>query len=155
MPAQNESLLWDVRTFVYQRFAAKAQPPTVDETAAHFGLTHQAASDVFRALDAQHAFFLEPGRLQIRMANPFSAVATPFRVHVDQRTYWANCAWDALGIPAALHSDATIDATYADGEEALQLTVRSGAISGQSAHEATVAHLLVPFQRWYEDMNFT
>jgi hypothetical protein len=28
-------------------------------------------------------------------------------------SYWANCAWDMLGIPAALHSDADVEAEYA------------------------------------------
>jgi hypothetical protein len=33
------------------------------------------------------------------MLNPFSAVETPHRVEAGGRSWFANCAWDALGIP--------------------------------------------------------
>ena len=36
------------------------------------------------------------------MAMPFSALPTAFRVVVGERSVWANCAWDAFGIAAAL-----------------------------------------------------
>ena len=67
------------------------------------------------------------------------------------RSYWANCAWDALGIPAALHSDAVVEATYAGSEQPLTLTIRDGQVAAVGA----VAHFLVPFERWYDDMVFT
>ncbi len=44
------------------------------------------------------------------MAWPFSGVETLFQVSVSDKTYFANCAWDSLGIPAALHTDAEIEA---------------------------------------------
>ena len=43
------------------------------------------------------------------MANPFSAVPTPYRVQADGRSWFANCAWDAFGICAALHVDGRIE----------------------------------------------
>jgi hypothetical protein len=36
------------------------------------------------------------------MANPFSAVPTPFLVRSGDRSWYGNCIWDALGIPAML-----------------------------------------------------
>lgn len=36
---------------------------------------------------------------------PFSAVPTEFRVLVGDRAMWANCAWDAFGVAAALDAD--------------------------------------------------
>ncbi len=151
---QDEPLFWAVRTFVYQRFAQTTQPPTLNQTAAHFGVSAEQVARLYTALDAEHAFFLEPGSMEIRMANPFSAVPTDFRVHIADKIYWANCAWDALGIPAALHADATIEACYAGSEDPLHIGVQAGTLLGQ-AREETVAHLLVPFHRWYENMNFT
>ena len=37
------------------------------------------------------------------MAPPFSGVPTQHVVIVDETKYFANCAWDSFGIPAALH----------------------------------------------------
>jgi hypothetical protein len=57
-----------------------------------------------------------------------------WEVRSKGRSYWANCAWGMLGIPAALHSDADVEAEYAeDGSPArsgghdLTTSVLSGA----------------------------
>jgi len=85
------------------------------------------------------------------MANPFSAVETPFRVHARGVTYWANCAWDALGIPAALGADAQIEATDAETGQPVLLDVQNGQVS---SHGEWV-HFPLPFQRWYDDLILT
>jgi hypothetical protein len=84
------------------------------------------------------------------MAHPFSGVATPFRVTVAERKYWANCAWDALGIPAALHVDAQIDAETGN-YQSLQINVVSGRLQGWDG----VVHFPLPFRRWYDDLVHT
>src|SRR5512137_2310373 len=101
MPTVSETLVWEVRAFVYRHFVQKTRPPTVETAAAHFGVSTEDATDVYRNLHQRHALFLEPSTASVRMANPFSAIPTPFRVHANGKTYWANRAWDALGIPAA------------------------------------------------------
>jgi hypothetical protein len=102
MSTQDESLLWAVRAFVYQHFAATARPPDTAATASKFGLDEAQAAAIYAELHQRHALFLEPGSSAIRMAFPFSGVPTSSRVHARGRTYFANCAWDALGIPAVL-----------------------------------------------------
>jgi hypothetical protein len=144
-------LLWSVRAFIYHRFAEKAQPPDLADVAHHFQLTPEQVEAIYLELDRRHAFFLEPGSLSIRIANPFSAVPTPFRVQARGNHYWANCGWDALGIPAALHADARIEGRCAYTDEPLILTVQDGELAPTSA----VVHFVVPFARWYEDMTFT
>jgi hypothetical protein len=151
MTALDENLLWDVRAFVYGHFAATAQPPTADETAAHFQLTVSQAVDAYRELHQRHALFLEPGTASIRMANPFSAVPTRFRVHAQGRSYWANCAWDALGIPAALHHDADIEAACAESNSPVELAVRDARVIDHGER----IHFAIPFRRWYDDLVFT
>ena len=60
------------------------------------------------------------------MLNPFSVPATPHRVEAGGRSWFANCAWDALGIPAALHRDGAVHSECADCGEPLELEVRDG-----------------------------
>jgi len=151
MNALPEPLLWEVRAFVYRRFAEATRAPTVDETATAFALTHEEAASVYQALNDRHAFFLDPGTHQIRMANPFSNVETPFRVHVGRKTYFANCAWDSLGIPAALQHDADVEAVCAQSGEKIILQVRDGQLS----ESGDLVHFLVPFAHWYDDLAFT
>src|SRR5690349_4089767 len=106
-----ESLIWEIRAFVYRHFAETTHPPHVDDAAARFGLTHEEAVSAYEELHQHHAFFLKPGTYQVLMANPFSGAETPFKVHANDKTYFANCAWDSLGIPAALRVEAEIEAT--------------------------------------------
>jgi hypothetical protein len=105
-------------------------PPTVEEAAATLGALPEDVRAAYGRLDARHALFLNPGSHDVRMAHPFSGVPTPFRVHAGERRYWANCAWDALGVPAALHADARIEAETGDDGEPIQLAVTAGAKQG-------------------------
>jgi hypothetical protein len=146
-----ETVIWKVRAFVYRWFADTTRPPTVHDAASAFGMTDTEAAAVFDELDRRHAFFLDPGTRNIRIANPFSGVPTAFRVHANGRTYFANCAWDALGIPAALRADAAVEASCAESGEPLPITVADGKV----VPAASFAHFLVPFRRWYDDMVFT
>lgn len=140
-----------MRAFVYQHLAETTRPPRVEETAERFALTHEEATSAYEALHQRHAFFLQPGTHDILIANPFSAVKTSFKVHANGKTYFANCAWDSLGIPAALHVDAQIDAQCSQSGAQIQLTV-----SGQRVqYDAGLVHFLVPFSRWYDDLPFT
>jgi hypothetical protein len=102
-------------------------------------------------LHNHHALFLYPGTHDILMANPFSGVETPFRVQANGKTYFANCAWDSLGIPAALHCDADVKATCTQSGDPITLQVRAGQISESDV----LVHFLVPFERWYDNLVFT
>lgn len=144
-----DNLDWMVRTAVYGFIVDHEHPPTVEDMAALLGMTPERAALAFQRLNHRHALFLEPGTLTIRMAHPFSAVPTPFRVRADGHAYWANCAWDMLGIPAALHTDAEIEAHYADAANTpVTLSVSGGQVYGHGE----VVHFSLPFQHWYDDL---
>jgi hypothetical protein len=80
------------------------------------------------------------------MANPFSAVPTPFRVHADGRWWHANCAWDAFGICAALHVDGRIETACPDCGEPVQVDV----VDQRPSDETLLFHCLMPARRWWE-----
>lgn len=143
-------LLWPTRHFVYRYFAQTATPPSVNETADHWGITVAEAAQLYRELHGRHALFLEPSTFTIRMANPFSAVPTPFRVMSGGQSYFANCAWDALGIPAALHQDARVHATCASSALPLELHIHAGQIDGTA-----LVYFALPFRQWYDDLIYT
>ena len=92
-----------------------------------------------------HVFVLVPGTCEIAMAHPFSGVPTAFAVRSGGISYWANCAWDALGIAAILGQD-TESRT---GE--IDLSVRDG----QPVSTSGVVLLLVPAKRFWDDIAYT
>jgi hypothetical protein len=144
----DENKLWEIRAFVYQHFAETTHPPRADDVASHFALTHKEAVSAYEELHQRHTLYLKPGTHEILMANPFSGIETSFKVHANGRTYFANCAWDSLGIPAALHTNAEIEATCTQSGELIQLRVTGQRVE----HSGTLVHFLIPFREWYDDL---
>ena len=122
----NESILWQVRHFVYNHFADTTYSQNVEDTAAHFNISPAEAGELYKELNNRHAFFLEPETLTIRMAWPFSAIPTNFKVHANDKTYYANCAWDVFGIPALLKCDAVIEAICTESNELVRIEIING-----------------------------
>ena len=105
----------------------------------------------WRRLHEMHALVLSPATDELRMANPFSAVPTAYRVEAAGRRWYANCAWDAFGICATLHTDGTIETSCPDCGEPLRVEVRGG----RPDDESLLFHCLVPAARWWDDIVFT
>ena len=147
----NEALLWQVRHFVYNHFADTTQPPSVEDAAMHFNITKEEASEYYKELHNRHAFLPDLETMTIRMANPFSGIPTDFKVHANGKTYYANCAWDMLGIPVALRSDAVIEAVCTESSDVVQLEIKNW----QVANSNLLVHFPLPFARWYDDLVFT
>ena len=149
----DENLVWQGRHFVYSHIADTTRPPSVDETAANFGISPEETSELYKELHNRHALFLDADKVAIRMANPFSGISTGFKVHANGKTYCANCAWDMLGIPAALHCDAVIDAVCTESNEKVELQVQDGKL--RFTNDDLRIHFPLPFARWYDDLVFT
>jgi hypothetical protein len=145
----NDSQLfdWAVRNAVYATILERTVPPTADEIATALGVSPDDVRSAYERLNDRHALFLTPGTHDVRMAHPFSGVPTAFRVEANGRNYWANCAWDALGIPAALHADARIEAPLGDSE-AIRFATEAGRVQGWQG----IVHFPLPFRRWYDDL---
>lgn len=148
----DNQLLWRVRTFIYEHFATATRAPDLLTIAQQFDLSTEQATTILNALHDIHALFLDPGTTNIRIANPFSGVPTPFEVDVNGKRYWANCAWDSFGVIAALQAtDGVIHATCAHSNTPLQLQIHQGEVVDTTA----IIHILVPFREWYQNMVFT
>ncbi len=140
-----------VRASTYGLFVDLGRAPTVDEVADGSGLATDEVLSSWRLLHDQHALVLNPATTELRMANPFSAVPTAYRVQARGRWWYANCAWDAFGICAALHTDGRIETSCPDCGESLVVTVRDE----RPDDESLLFPCLVPAARWWDDIVFT
>jgi hypothetical protein len=141
-----------VKLKIYQMVARDAVMPAASEAAAELAIPVGEVQTALKRLYAKRLLVLEPGdETRIRMAPPFSGVPTPFRVEVGAKSYYANCAWDAFGVPAALHADATIHASDGFTGEPLLLQVKDGTPRSQD----WVAHFAVPAAQWWHDIIYT
>lgn len=146
-----EATLWQMRHLIYQAFATTGRAPALAQLATDLDLPENDALATLHTLGDMHSVFLTENRGAVLMANPFSAVPTPFRVSANGVDYWANCAWDMLGIPAALSADATIQATYAADNTTTELRVIDGHVEG----EPSIVHFQQPFRHWYDNLRHT
>src|SRR5262245_14692402 len=105
-----EAAARDIRKFVYDRFRETARAPVVEVIMQRFALSRRQVVDLLRGLEAARQLALVPGTERILMAHPFSAITTPFRVEArGGRTFFANCAWDAIAFHVLLDEPIRID----------------------------------------------
>ena len=70
----------DVRLAVYRKFVDEARPPSPPEVALQLGVATLDVEASIRRLADAHTLVLAPGTPYVWMANPFSAIPTPFEV---------------------------------------------------------------------------
>jgi len=139
-----------VRKYVYDTAMYRGYPPFLAETSTALSIPLPDVQAAFQRLADGHILVLQPENGEILMANPFSAVPTPFLVELEAFTCFGNCIWDALGIPALLAQDARIKTACGDCGTALELSVVNGQVHGDSG----VIHFALPARRWWEDIVF-
>lgn len=141
-----------VRAHIYRTFADTGWPPEMPAIAAALGEPARAVREAIDTLVSRHAIILTPDGTAIERALPFSAVPTAFRVVAGPHAWWANCVWDALGIPPLVGASGLVHTTCADCDRAVTLAVDP--VEGPDRTDLT-AHFLLPASRWYDDIRFT
>ncbi|HUQ88153.1 MAG TPA: organomercurial lyase [Vicinamibacterales bacterium] len=139
-----------MRHAIYKTFADGGIPRAA--TIAHqlrlpVAAVHAAMNDLHDA----HAIVLDPRTREPWMALPFSSVPTPFAVEGGGRSWFANCAWDAFGIPILVGVDAMISTTCADCDGQIVYRVEGGRLVDSRG----VVHFGVPAAKWWDDIGFT
>ena len=141
---------WSVRGEVYATFGRTGRAPSIDELAIFADVTEPMAREsLARLADGHHLALLPDGG--VWMANPFSAVPTEYPVDTPKMSCWANCAWDALGVPAILGVDGWTRTQCAESGTPLEFGVRDGQVEGDDG----VIHLVTPIRDAWVDIGFT
>ena len=140
-----------VKLAIYHHFAATGSRPSADQVAEQVDAAPHDVLETFRRLRAQRVLVLEGDGASIRMAPPFSGVPTQHVVTSEGLSYFANCAWDALGIPAALRKPALVQSRCEQSREPFWLRVTS---AGPESSD-WLFHCAVPAAHWWDDIVFT
>lgn len=152
MDAEQEQIALDkvVRHHVYDYVMLEGLPPTITETSSALALSLDEVRASIQRLADGHILVLQKGSSEILMANPFSAVPTPFLVKAEDRPYYGNCIWDAMGIPAMLKQDATIEASCGCCSTAMNLKITNGSLEEARG----IVHFAIPAAHWWDDIVF-
>lgn len=141
----------EVRRLTYDTFIRTGRAPSIADLASSLDVPLASARDSLERLDQAHMLVLQRGSGEILMANPFSAVPTPFQVESGGVSYWGNCIWDSLGVPAMLHRDARIIAACGDCGEAMQLSIEGGNLAPAEG----LIHFAIPARHWWDNIVYT
>lgn len=140
-----------VKVAIYHHFAQTGRRPSPAEVAERVGADRQSVLDAYQSLRSQRLLVLEPDGDSIRMAPPFSGIPTQHRIEAGGRSYFANCAWDTLGVVAALQTSATVHSRCEQSGQPFNLNVNT---NGPEPSE-WLFHCLVPAAKWWHDIVFT
>jgi hypothetical protein len=140
VPHSRTTLVDRVRTLIYEQIVTAGRVPTVGDVA---NLSGSSEADIADA----HIVVLRPGTTDLWSAPPFSAVPSAFTVQSRQRSWYAPCAWDMFGIPAALDRDATLHAHCAWSGVPLPAAVTDRHASGSG-----IIHLVIPARHFWDDI---
>jgi len=150
-PSDIETLARDVRIYVFREAAASARVPQAPDISRALGRPESDVRAALHHLAAGKVLILAPNDGNIWAANPFCAVPSGFRVSAGGKRYWGICIWDALGIAAALGTDAVIAAPCGDCGDAMTLEVRGENL----VRSEGVVHFAVPAHHWWDNIGFT
>ena len=140
-----------IRIFAYDHLVERGIPPTIAEIAGHLSLADEDARERVASLKIGKTILVHPSTGEIWMAGPFSALPTQYRVTGSRTSWWANCAWDMLGIPMIAAESVRIETHCTDCGDPWTLTATTHSPPAQEG----VVHFLLPARKWYEDIGFT
>jgi hypothetical protein len=141
-----------IRLAVLRRTIETTHVPSAKELASELAQPESRVTEAYRALAEGHVYVLEPGDpSRLRMANPFSAVPTAFRVMARGRQYFGNCVWDSLGIVSLLGGEGTVETACPDCGQATALRVAGGRL----IEGAGIVNFSVPARQWWDDIIYT
>jgi hypothetical protein len=121
-----------LRREIMLAFAETGAPPEPDDL------------ETLHALAERHVVVLDESAA-IVMAHPFAAPGAATVVEATGRTWWGSCAWDGLGIVAALGlGDATVTSN------GIAVGVRDARVAAEAAF-----HVAVPARHWWDDIAHT
>jgi hypothetical protein len=139
-----------LRLFVYRQMIRTGRCPTVAQMAKSFKSSAKTILASLSGLSESHAFMQQENGELWRVA-PFSAIPTSFPVTIGDRSWFGNCIWDALGIPAMLGKDARIDASCGCCNLAMPIEICQGKLVATRG----IIHIAVAACEWYKDVAFT
>jgi hypothetical protein len=143
----------EVRIAIARSIKTRGKVPTIAAVAAELGKDIETVDASFARMIEGHVFIARKDSHEIFTYNPFCAEPTDFFVTAAGRVWFGICAWDALGIPAALGEAGVVETHCPDCDESLVVEV--DADGGTELQTWTVMQVGVPARDFWKDIYFT
>src|SRR5690349_23580983 len=110
-----------LRRFIYEEIFANGTPPTTGRIAAQFGVDAADARASLASMKIGKTVLPHPTTGEIWMAGPFAARPSTYRVFGNRLAWWANCAWDMLGVMVIANEPVRVETECTDCREPLTI----------------------------------
>lgn len=137
-----------LRRLIYDGAIRRSRIPSKVELSSALAVSDQDVERALSELADAHQIVLQQDNGEVLMANPFSAVPTPYVVSVGARSWYANCIWDAMGLAAMVGADAHLDTSCGCCGSAMKLDIPLEC----SDDDERVAHFAIPAAHWWDDI---
>jgi Alkylmercury lyase len=144
-----DELALRLRALTYESAIDDCTIPSRKALGAATGATLDEVKHALTELADAHMLVLQRESGEILMANPFSAVPTPFVVTSGARSWYGNCIWDSMGISAMIGESVTLRASCGCCGSAMSL-----AIPQECGEDERLAHFAIPAAHWWDDIVF-
>ena len=150
----------ELRVFVYDTIASRGRPPASTEIGAHFGITPDDARIAVADARLGKTMFPDPNTGEISIAGPVAGAPTPYRVQANGVTWFANSAWDMLGVAAMFMNEVTIETRCTCCGAPVKMVLDP--LSFPAFHfpkappdQNLVVHFQMPARQWQDDIAAT
>ena len=141
----------DLRRFIYDHILDHGLPPSLERIGSRFGWPTDRAREEVASMKIGKTVLPHPETGEIWMAGPFASSRTAFEIRDEHTTWYANCAWDMLGVAALVDRPVTMTAKCADCGEVLEAKADGARVEPSEF----VTHFYLPASEWYHDIGFT
>jgi hypothetical protein len=143
----------EFRIAIARSIMTRGQIPTIAAVASDMGRDIAAVDASFARMIEGRVCIPQKDSHEIYAYDPFCVGPTDFFVTAAGRVWFGICAWDALGIPAALGEPGVVETHCADCNESLVVEV--DADGGTEVQTWTVMQVGVPARDFWKDIYFT
>jgi alkylmercury lyase-like protein len=141
-----------LRQFIYNTLIDDGRVPSSGDIATHFSVSQSDALQALREMKIGKTILPDPRTGELWMMGPFAAVETQYSIRAGKRRWFANCAWDMLGVAHLVGEPVDIEAQCTDCGAPLGLHLEP---DDDTVGADLLVHFLLPARRWYNDIGFT
>ena len=141
-----------VRKFVYDHFVEYSRAPHFEEIITKFKITKKKLIETLDTLEQHRSLIRITGTQRILMAWPFSNIPTSYQTKLEKgKSYYANCAWDSIGIHVLLQLPVKIKAYCFHCADPIILTLQNEQILEKIPKDVLI-HFSKPIAKWYDNI---
>ena len=140
----------ELHSALIRHVAKRGFAPSTELLLEQLGWSEGELQGALKQLAATRGVILKPDSFDVWAIHPFTLMPTPTWVIAQTGAWWANCAWCALGVGAALRQNIQVTSRVGAERDPIEFEIRDG--------RSTDARLLIhfpfrPHEWWRNEYN--